>query len=179
MPNEMQAQWNTSWLDSGNQSYLDNLYEAYLKNHNDIPKDWQNYFQHLSDANPSKPDVSHADIREYFKHLSYQTKKTITNNVDATTERLQIAVEQLINAYRLFGHMYSDINPIAKNAVTNVPELELEHYNLHNIDMNTMLNAADLYLLQQYRLKPHLPYLQTNCIVMEYFLIYTLHTQVY
>jgi 2-oxoglutarate dehydrogenase E1 component len=144
MPNEMQQQWNTSWLDSGNQSYLDNLYEAYLKNPADVPKNWQDYFQKLIQAN-TQADVSHADIRDYFKKLSYQPKKIeINNTVAVSLELQQIAVEKLIFAYRLLGHLQSNINPIGMYAPEKVPELELEYYNLHKLDLNTKLNAADL-----------------------------------
>lgn len=143
MPNEMQSQWDSSWLDSGNQSYLDSQYEAYLKNPNDVQPNWRTYFEQLG-ANSAQPEVSHAEIRDYFKNLSYKPKSSSAKTIDVSTELQQIAVEQLIFAYRLLGHLYSDINPIAKHEPQRVPELELEHYKLHKIDINTQLMAGNL-----------------------------------
>ena len=47
MQNEMQVQWDSSWLDSGNQSYLDNQFEAFLKDPTSLSSEWRNYFQDL------------------------------------------------------------------------------------------------------------------------------------
>lgn len=144
MPNEMQSQWNSSWLDSGNQSYLDSQYEAYLKDPTAVSDEWRAYFKQMTDGGQTQNEVSHAEVREFFKHLSYQPKEQQQANTATKLELQQIAVQQLINSYRLLGHMYSNINPISSTAPDNVPELDLNHYQLQNVDPNTLLLAGDL-----------------------------------
>src|SRR3990167_5925300 len=143
MPNEMQAQWKSSWLDSGNQSYLDNQYEAFLKDPQSVPMEWRKYFTSLGTQYPAQPDISHADIRELFKNISYQaknvTQKSSGADQDLDQELRQIAVQKLIFAYRLLGHLNSNINPIAKQSSKSVPELELSYYDLHTMDLGSMV----------------------------------------
>jgi 2-oxoglutarate dehydrogenase E1 component len=151
MSNEMQSQWNSSWLDSGNQSYLEDQYEIYLKTPDKLSKDWLQYFDQLNTGINPQTDISHADMIEYFKNLSYQPKVTKTSqnlapeksaNVDH--ELKQIAVQKLIYAYRLSAHQCSNINPLATELPTTIPELELEYFKLKAEDLDVEFSAGDL-----------------------------------
>ncbi len=164
MPNEMQEQWKSSWLDSGNQSYLDSQYENFLKDPGSVPLQWRNYFNSLTIAGSVQPDVSHAAIRELFKTISCQTKGSLhklpatEHNVDE--ELRQIAIQKLIFAYRLLGHLYSNINPIAASPAPKIPELELSFYNLHTMDLESKVCVGDLAGAQQLTLKQLIIYLK-------------------
>jgi 2-oxoglutarate dehydrogenase E1 component len=144
MPSEMQEQWKSSWLDSGNQSYLDNQYEIFLKNPDDLSPEWRSYFEQLKDSQQTQDDVSHAEIRDLFKALSYKPKNNLVRNGDIDTELQQIAVDKLIFAYRLLGHQASIINPLATEPPPVIPELELNYYGLDRGDLNNKLYAGDL-----------------------------------
>ncbi len=69
----MQDLWKDSYLNGGNDAYLEELYETYLKNPETLTPDWQNYFKELAQ---STTDVSHADIRNYFLQLARLPKTT-------------------------------------------------------------------------------------------------------
>ena len=43
----MEQQRSTSHLSGGNAAYVEDLYEAYLKDPNDIPQQWREYFDRL------------------------------------------------------------------------------------------------------------------------------------
>ena len=58
-----QALQKNSYLFSGNGTYLETLYEQYLRDPNQLSAEWQTYFNQLSDK---EKDVSHTDIRYYF-----------------------------------------------------------------------------------------------------------------
>lgn len=147
MASEMQSQWNSSWLDGGNQSYLDSQFEIFLHNPTALSDDWRAYFQNLMTANKQYMDVSHADVKEFFKNLSYQPKivKPQTTVVSANTqnELQEIAVQKLISAYRLLGHLQSNINPIAESLPVSIPELEISYYGLDASLLTKQFLAGD------------------------------------
>ncbi|MGB0223125.1 MAG: 2-oxoglutarate dehydrogenase E1 subunit family protein, partial [Luminiphilus sp.] len=43
----MEQQRSTSHLSGGNAAYVEDLYEAYLKDPNDVPQQWREYFDRL------------------------------------------------------------------------------------------------------------------------------------
>ncbi len=126
----MQSLWNSSWLDSGNQSYLDCQYEEFLKNPETLSVEWRDYFNKLIADVPGVADISHAAIKELFKSLSYQARSPVAKNNP---------LEKVLFAYRLLGHQVSNINPLASAPVRPVPELELSYYGIDP----TKLDIAD------------------------------------
>ncbi len=152
MPNEqtnnMQAYWLSSWLDGGNQSYLEQQFEQYLQDPTSLSEEWRQYFQDLIGNNSQYMDVSHADVRAYFKNLAYKPKKNqsvpqTSNNIQE--DLLEIAVQKLIFAYRLLGHLQSNINPIATQLPANVPDLDFKNYGLRPEHLNKQFIAGDLF----------------------------------
>jgi len=102
----------TSYLSAANASYIEELYDQFLQNPNNVNSEWQAYFNSLKngqvDAGPLQ-DISHYQIQEEFRRLARQPKM-MTAGV-ATAPR-QEAVDQLIIAYRRFGHLNANINPL-------------------------------------------------------------------
>ncbi len=43
----MEQQLSTSHLSGGNAAYVEDLYEAYLKDPNEVPPEWRDYFDRL------------------------------------------------------------------------------------------------------------------------------------
>lgn len=144
MTNEMQSQWDTSWLDSGNQSYLDNQFETFLNNPASLSDEWRCYFQDLMSSNQQYMDVSHADVRQFFKNLSFKHKKNHTGTIVVSNDLKEIAVQKLIFSYRLLGHLQSKINPLSIYPKPLIPELELSHFDLQESDLNQHFIAGDL-----------------------------------
>ncbi len=130
MSDQMQSQWNSSWLDSGNQSYLEHLYETFLKDPTSLPPAWREYFQELISTNKEYMDVSHADVQAFFKNLSPSSKQTkTTSKTPNVANSPHAAVEQLIFSYRLLGHLQSNINPLKEKPKPR-SELELANFGL-------------------------------------------------
>lgn len=134
----MKALEETSYLSGGNAAYIEELYEAYLKDPKSVAQEWQNLFQSLpAVANMGTTDVSHADIRNYFIQLARQPRGLqISVNEDVLKERKQQHVYDLIEAYRRFGHLAAKIDPLGTPR-PEVPELQLSQYNLSQQDFNT------------------------------------------
>lgn len=143
--NSMKALQATSYLSGGNASYIEELYEDYLKNPESVPQEWQNFFQSLPKvADIGTTDISHADIRDYFLKLAKQPRALqVPISGDVLKERKQNHVYELIDAYRRFGHLAAKIDPLGTQR-PEVPELQLNKYNLSESDFGTTFSADSL-----------------------------------
>lgn len=118
----------SSCLSDGNAGYLEDIYEAFLKNPASVDTQWRDYFQNLPRVNGIAGfDVSHADIREQFAQLAKHPQKAILSE-DALHARQQAAVNDLVIAYKTYGHLAARINPLNPNTPPLPAELRLETY---------------------------------------------------
>ena len=78
-------------------------------------------------------DFSHHQIQEQFRQLARQPK--IGYGAGRRTAPRQEAVDQLITAYRRFGHLNANINPLGYEAPID-SRLELKHYQLGSADLD-------------------------------------------
>ena len=72
----MQELWQDSYLASGNEEYLEEMYESWLADPTSVAPEWNDYFNQLTKRLPrSIPDISHAAVREQFLQLARQSAK--------------------------------------------------------------------------------------------------------
>jgi 2-oxoglutarate dehydrogenase E1 component len=136
----MQALWEDSYLSGGSDAYLDDLYETYLKNPEDVSDEWREYFDKIGQ---NSHDVSHRDIQEYFLHYGKQPVRQVQGG-DLVKERKQVKIADLIIAYRRLGHLQAKIDPLELyNGVKN-PVLDLSYYGFDDNDMQTQFDASTL-----------------------------------
>lgn len=133
-----------SFLSGGADSYLDDLYEIYLKNPDDLTPEWQNYFKQLvQQTSKTLQDVSHSDIRSYFSNLAKQPKRY--SNVSGSNleqDHNQEKVIDLIFAYRNLGHLQANIDPLGLYPGVNNPMLELSYYGFTDADLNKVFDVG-------------------------------------
>jgi 2-oxoglutarate dehydrogenase E1 component len=145
--NYLQAMIESSALAGGNAAYVEELYESYLIDPNEVPSQWRDFFEQLSSHGSSKTDISHATIREQLKQISKQKGKASTavqqESVSLEHERKQIQVLRMINAYRLQGHLHAQIDPLGMRELAdeNLTELTLEDHGLTVNDMGTIFDV--------------------------------------
>ena len=138
----------TSHISGGNAAYVEDLYESYLRDPKAVSAEWCEYFDQLPRINGAfVEDVPHSTIREYFEQLgsnrgSVSVPGTGGANVDY--ERKQVEVVQLINAYRLSGHLKARLDPLNLKPQTNVTDLELRFHGLTEADLDTRFQTGDL-----------------------------------
>lgn len=128
-----------SYLSGGNDAYLENLYETYLKTPDKVSPEWKQYFDELS---KSAADVSHADVQDYFLQLGKQSHKNIVVSRDREHEKKQEKVIDLIAAYRRVGHLQADIDPLGLYKGLANPTLDLSYYGFDNDDLNTVFDVG-------------------------------------
>ena len=151
--NSMEALWQSSHIAGGNATYVEDLYESYLKDPNGVPEQWREYFDKLpmveSDILQIE-DVPHSVIRERFAQISkmrVRTEATVQHDSQATEyERKQVRVVQLISAYRQRGHQKADLDPLRLAEREEVPDLELGFHQLSPADFDTVFQTGSLHI---------------------------------
>ena len=149
----MEQQRSTSHLSGGNAAYVEDLYEAYLKDPNDVPQQWREYFDRLPKVESTTHtvrDLPHSVLRAQFARISkmrVRTEATRSQDSQATEyERKQVRVVQMISAYRQRGHQKAQLDPLALHPRAPVPDLELEFHELSEADLDTVFQVGSLYI---------------------------------
>lgn len=136
--NDLQNQWESSYLSGGSMAYVDGLYEDFLIDPESVPADWRAAFQALPKVDSVAKDLSHRDIREYF--LANVDKKRVSSEVSEDSKQFQVA--HLMNAYRALGHHAAKLDPLEMAERVPVPNLELDYHQLSNADLNRSFYAG-------------------------------------
>jgi len=141
----LQEQWQRSVFDGGNAAYLEQLYDQYLDNPDQLNAEWQHFFAQRV-VNGSVSDRSHQPVREQFRHLKRAAGSSTPqlSSQEAEQSRKQVHVLQLINAYRFRGHQLAKIDPLNQREFPDIPELRLDHHGLSEEDCQTVFNTGSL-----------------------------------
>ncbi|MCW8911604.1 MAG: 2-oxoglutarate dehydrogenase E1 component [Gammaproteobacteria bacterium] len=167
----MQALWDSAMLDAGSAAWVENLYEVYLRNPNQIEPHWREYFDALPRVNGvTVEDLPHSEIRDYFRDLTQNRTHHVTQTGQASAEvnleyeRKQVHVLQLINAYRVRGHQIADLDPLKRNPRPEIEDLSLRHHELSEADYETVFETGSLFCAEQISLREiHKIIQQTYC----------------
>lgn len=131
----------TSYLSGANASYVEELYEAFLLDPQTVDEQWRNYFYSLNGDARQSGDISHQEIRDKFIALARGPKYFTA--AAASDSAVQEKVDALITAFRRFGHLNANINPLGLHAPAD-PRLSLEHYGLSSRDLNEKFKTRGL-----------------------------------
>lgn len=125
----------------GNAPFVEELYETYLDNPAAVPAEWRAYFDQLAQqpGNVAK-DVAHAPVIAAFAEQAKQGGFRPT--AVAVDDGKQVAVLQLINAYRFLGNRWAQLDPLKRGERAQVAELDPAHYGLTDADMNRTFNTG-------------------------------------
>jgi 2-oxoglutarate dehydrogenase E1 component len=137
----MQEFKRSSYLAGSNAEYIEDLYERFLVDPNSIEVQWSEYFQSLTVASTQK-DVSHQSIRDEFKALAAQPQMAMQTGAGQSVK--QTAVDQMIEAYRRFGHLNAKTDPLGtENSADS--RLQLGHYQLTQMDLSSTFTTKELF----------------------------------
>jgi 2-oxoglutarate dehydrogenase E1 component len=149
----MELLWRSSHIAGGNATYVEDLYESYLKDPNGVPEQWRDYFDKLplvESGMSQMADVPHSTIRDRFAQISkmrVRTEATVQQDSQATEyERKQVKVVQLISAYRQRGHQKAKLDPLGLAEREQVQDLELAFHELSQADYDTVFQVGSLHI---------------------------------
>ena len=134
---------STSHAGGGQASYLESLYESYLKDPSSIPEDWMHYFNSLPTSSEGAQEASHQEVIDRFKNKN-QSIKTQPNNTHVETDQKQIKVIQLIQAYRNRGHHKATLDPLGLKPARHCEDLELSFHGLDERDLDKKFSTDSL-----------------------------------
>ncbi|MGE0486972.1 MAG: 2-oxoglutarate dehydrogenase E1 component [Gammaproteobacteria bacterium] len=154
-----------SCLFSANAPFLEDLYERYLVDPNAVDEEWRRYFDGLQDgANEDHRDVAHSEVRARMLEVAAAPAGTAVRMVregDPDAQK-QVAVLQLINAYRFRGHRQANLDPLNQYERPEVAELDPEFHGLTAADLDHVFNTGSLQGPNQATLREILDIVRTT-----------------
>ncbi len=154
-----------SCLFSGNAPFIEDLYESYLLDPDEVSQDWRKYFDSLQDGRSAPAsDVRHSEVQARMLEIA-ASPKPITVAVSAGSgadSKKQVSVLQLINAYRFRGHRQANLDPLNQYARPVVAELDPAFHGLSETDMDKVFNTGSLQGPDQASLREILEIVRTT-----------------
>ncbi len=129
----MKELWESSHVSAGHGAYLENLYETFLNNPDDLSNEWYDFFTNLPKHPMSNGEISHQKIIQEFKDLPRNNFKKIK---EVSIDERQGKVIKLIKSYRNRGHLTANLDPLGMMEHKTVEDLSLEFHGLSNEDLD-------------------------------------------
>ena len=179
----------TSFLSKSNSSYIELMYEKYSNSPDNVPESWRQYFEGINDnqdlvkkevsgASWSPKKLKHTsdidpDIYEKFipENLNYSLESKIakekpqssSSDIESSTKDSVRAI-MMIRAYRIRGHLQSELDPLELTKKEYAPELDPKTYGFTDSDMNKKIFLDEVLGLKYATLKEILDILKrTYC----------------
>ncbi|HEX4887446.1 MAG TPA: thiamine pyrophosphate-dependent enzyme, partial [Luteibaculaceae bacterium] len=121
---------------------IDGLYQDYIKNPEAVDLSWKKFFDGFEFAQKHYPVINNGAAK--------------SNEVPT-----EFKVINLINAYRVRGHLFTRTNPV-RDRRTYTPEITLSFFGLSDADLNTVFEAGKEVGLGPATLKDILHHLQRS-----------------
>lgn len=110
-----------TYLNSGNASYIDTLYESYKNDPDSVEFGWQKFFEGFDFGRGGEASAVSSETPEHFLK--------------------EINVMNMINGYRSRGHLFTKTNPVRERR-KYFPGKELSTFGLSQADLETVFNAG-------------------------------------
>lgn len=115
-----------SYINNAHPEYIDKMYQQYLQNPEQVEQSWRNFFE------------------GYEYGLGAEVTEPVPSDKDHITARMalkELAVLNLINAYRTRGHLFTKTNPVRERRAY-IPTLDLANFKLSEADLDTRFDAG-------------------------------------
>ncbi len=135
-----------------NAPFIEDLFEAYLKDPGSVPDNWRTHFDSLPPVNGSPvSDHSHRQVQDAFLKLAQDPHSRIpcSSGLTALAAERQAKVLRLINAYRVRGHQNAELDPLNLQPQLPLPDLQPSYYGLGKEDMGAVFNTGSLFAPDQ------------------------------
>ena len=119
----------SSFLSNGDPAAIEGLYEQYCKNPESIDSEWRNFFQGFEFS------------RTEFEDHDGNSLNLSPNDSKAENSKKEIAVSNLIDAYRQRGHLFAKTNPVRARRKHEMPII-LEDFGLGESEMDTIFQSG-------------------------------------
>ncbi len=131
-----------SYVTGPSAAYIESLYNEFVKDPNSVDPEWKKFFEGFDFALTTSP--------EKITAIKGATQQGGALSEDALAKEL--AVFELIRAYRKRGHLAATTNPIRARK-NRFPQLDLDRFNLSDSDLNSTFFAGRFVGLKNATLK--------------------------
>ena len=134
-----------SLLYGGNAAFLEELYQRFLDDPASVEEAWRRYFSALQ-PDRAGGEMDHTAIRTALAQQAHRRRIPVGPEVGdvAAAASKQVAVLQLINAYRFRGHQQAQLDPLGIQEPNPIAELDPSFYCLTEADMDTVFSTGSL-----------------------------------
>ena len=140
--------------------YIEGLYEDYLIDPTSVSETWQRYFQSIRGTGQ---ESSRLAVQERFEALAQMAPSAgPASSADISQLEKQVAVLNLISAYRIRGHQAANLCPINLRERKDVPDLDPEFHGLERSDMETEFFGGTLFINGKKKLREIIDHLQRS-----------------
>ena len=160
---------SNSYLFGANAPFIEQLYESFLTDPASVEPRWRDYFEELQSLQQGPRDIAHSPVQEAFVRLARERRggnghAGALSTLSEAHVAKQVAVLQLINAYRFHGTRHASLDPLERQEKPHIPELDPAFYSLTDADLDTVFNAGTLVGVTQAPLREILAVLrETYC----------------
>ena len=151
---------NTSFIFSGNITFIQEIYRKYLQNPNSVSKEWQEYFKNVGDDFTSlSSDFDGAPWHN--SQLKVVEAKSLEDNTASITHDQSLSnanynykTARLIDHFRKYGHYAAKLDPLGLAEPEYHPALTLEYHGFtedelhHPVELPYKQNFSDLTTTQ-------------------------------
>ncbi len=159
------SNFENSFLNKYNNSFIENMYLKYLNNDPTLPKSWEVFFEELNEEkdsvfteiqgpswSPKKKEINKKLIQikdEIKKYKStFPEKINFDKNIEKSKEDSVKAIA-LIRAYRIRGHLIANLDPLEMMERKYLNELHPENHGFESSDYTRQIYLND-YLDKKY-----------------------------
>ncbi len=145
----MKAWLESSHLAGANATYVEDLYELYLSDPEQVSEEWRRVFDELPRQPEDVVEQPHSRVRDYFRRLAQETKHYNVQVSDPDVDAKQVKVLQLINAYRFRGHQAANLDPLGLWKRPPVADLDPAFHSLTEDDFDEEFNVGSFAIGQE------------------------------
>ncbi|WP_373044823.1 2-oxoglutarate dehydrogenase E1 component [Vulgatibacter sp.] len=129
-------------LPSHNLPFVEEMYARFLEDEASVDESWRNYFRSLGErVTPSAPAFQ---ARSIFAPRGNGVAVASDSERRLAQAARQDRVAQLVQAYRLRGHLFAKLDPLGIQPTTPAPHFALERFGLNEGDLDKTFTAGGL-----------------------------------
>lgn len=122
-----------SFLNAVHSQFIEDMYQQYLKYPDSLEPSWKAFFQGFDFA---LENYSDEEAVQEIKSFASQAENSNVNISEISEDiRREFKVINLIEAYRVRGHLFTKTNPVRERRHFE-PTLDIENFGLTSADLN-------------------------------------------
>ena len=131
MTDSLREQYASTLLYGGNASFVEGLYESFVRDPGSVSPEWREYFARLGAGG----ETPHGPILAELRERARRPRAVASDSHEASAK--QAAVSRLIQIYANRGHLIAKLDPLGLMQRPVPRVLELEYFGLTEADLDT------------------------------------------